>query len=137
MVKITTPDTSAAEHEATTRHAEELLEALELAYRKWVRWLMRTSTRTRAHAHTRTRTHAHTRTRAHAHTRTRRHRAMRCRRPGLHGEPATTDAQPGVVCHVTGLLKGSSACPLSRLPLDGPCTSFILAKILEMVSAPP
>ena len=80
---------------------------------------------------------AHTRTRAHAHTRTRRHRAMRCRRPGLHGEPATTDAQPGVVCHVTGLLKGSSACPLSRLPLDGPCTSFILAKILEMVSAPP
>lgn len=34
MVKICTPETSDAEHESLTRHAEELLEALGLPYRK-------------------------------------------------------------------------------------------------------
>lgn len=35
-----------------------------------------------------------------------------------------------------GVLKGGQDCFLSRLPLDGARTSFILLKILEMVSAP-
>ena len=35
-----------------------------------------------------------------------------------------------------GVLKGEHQCLLSRLPLDGPRTSFILFKIIEMVSAP-
>lgn len=34
LVKITTPETSRAEHESLTAHAEGLLQALELPYRK-------------------------------------------------------------------------------------------------------
>ena len=62
-------------------------------------------------AHTHTRAHAHTRTRAHAHTRTRRHRAMRCRRPGLHGEPATTDVQPGLSVMSQGCSRARPPAP--------------------------
>ena len=35
-----------------------------------------------------------------------------------------------------GLLKGGRSCQLSRLPLDGLRTSFLLARIIEMVSQP-
>jgi len=35
-----------------------------------------------------------------------------------------------------GLLKSDEACVFSLLPLDGPRTSFILSKIIEMVSSP-
>ena len=35
-----------------------------------------------------------------------------------------------------GLLKSEENCVFSRLPLDGPRTSFLLSKIVEMVSSP-
>lgn len=35
-----------------------------------------------------------------------------------------------------GLLKAQRQCLLSLLPLDGPRTSFVLAKIIDMVGAP-
>ena len=80
--------------------------------------------------------------RAHAHTRTHARAGIgRCAADGLACTASLRPLTCSLVClslsHVTGLLKGSSACPLSCLPLDGPCSSFILAKILEMVSAPP